>query len=74
MLSYIILAALGLVIAYGVQTYRCFVRNLAAAKQSGIPYIALPVYTFNRFWLITHRLWLPFIERLPKQWTQSWIG
>jgi len=39
MLSYVALAISGLCIAYAVHTYRCFNANLAAAKQSGIPYI-----------------------------------
>ncbi|KAK0301384.1 hypothetical protein LTS00_000533 [Friedmanniomyces endolithicus] len=39
MLSYLALAISGLCIAYAVHTYRCFNANLAAAKQSGIPYI-----------------------------------
>ncbi|KAK1820087.1 hypothetical protein LTR12_005528 [Friedmanniomyces endolithicus] len=39
MLSYVALAISGLCIAYAVHTYRCFNVNLAAAKQSGIPYI-----------------------------------
>lgn len=47
--------------------------NLAAAKESGIPYICMPVFTFNRFWLVTHKLWLPLIRLLPTSWTESWI-
>ncbi|KAK3109673.1 hypothetical protein LTR53_016814 [Teratosphaeriaceae sp. CCFEE 6253] len=73
MLSYVALAVTGLCIAYAVHTYRCFQVNLTAAKQSGIPYLCTPVYTFNRFWLVTHRLWLPLIKTLPQAWTSSWI-
>ncbi|TKA83262.1 hypothetical protein B0A55_00784 [Friedmanniomyces simplex] len=73
MLSYVALSLFGLCVAYAVHTYRCFNVNLAAAKQSGIPYICTPIYTFNRFWLITHRLWLPLIKALPHSWTSSWI-
>ncbi len=40
MLSYVALAISGLCVAYAVHTYRCFNANLAAAKQSGIPYIS----------------------------------
>ncbi|KAK0253080.1 hypothetical protein B0A54_04160 [Friedmanniomyces endolithicus] len=73
MLSYVALAMSGLCIAYAVHTYRCFNANLAAAKQSGIPYICMPIYTFNRAWLITHRLWMPLLELLPDSWTNLWI-
>jgi hypothetical protein len=73
MVSYVAVAFVGLVGAYLVQTYLAFNRNLAAAKRSGLKYITMPVYTFNRFWLVTHRLWLPIINLLPKAWLQSWI-
>lgn len=29
--------------------------------------------TFNRFWLVTHRLWLPFLKVLPASWKEPWI-
>ncbi|KAK0338154.1 hypothetical protein LTR02_001879 [Friedmanniomyces endolithicus] len=73
MLSYVALAISGLCVAYAVHTYRCFNANLAAAKQSGIPYISMPIYTFNRAWLITHRLWMPLLQLLPDSWTNLWI-
>ncbi|KAK4613926.1 Cytochrome P450 monooxygenase [Fulvia fulva] len=73
MLSFIVLALAGLLVLYLGNTYRCFRINLALAKRSGLPYIAMPIYTFNRFWLVTHALWLPWIQRLPKSWTQDWI-
>jgi hypothetical protein len=70
MVSYLALAFAGLAVAYIVNTYRCFAINLAAAKKSGLPYICMPVYTFNRFWLTTHVLWLPLIKKaLPSSWT-----
>jgi hypothetical protein len=70
MVSYVVLAFAGLAVAYVVNTYRCFAINLAAAKKSGLPYICMPVYTFNRFWLTTHVLWLPIIKKtFPSSWT-----
>lgn len=29
--------------------------------------------TFNRFWLVTHELWLPFFNILPASWKEPWI-
>jgi hypothetical protein len=70
MVSYIILALTGLAVVYVANTYRCYAKNLDAAKKSGLPYICMPVYTFNRFWLSTHLLWLPIITKtLPASWT-----
>ena len=73
MLSYPVIVIFGLLVAYAVYTYRCFQTNLAAAKQSGLPYLVQPIWTFNRFWLVTHRLWLPFINLLPRSWLNPWI-
>ncbi|KAI9812569.1 MAG: hypothetical protein M1827_004558 [Pycnora praestabilis] len=73
MVSLVALAVMLLPILYSINYYRCFARNLAAAKRSGIPYVIVPVYVFRRFWLITHRLWMPFIQKLPRSWTKSWI-
>lgn len=69
MVSYLALAFAGLALAYVANTYRCFTINLAAAKKSGLPYICMPVYTFNKFWLSTHILWLALLKRtLPSSW------
>ncbi|KAF2173809.1 hypothetical protein M409DRAFT_48731 [Zasmidium cellare ATCC 36951] len=73
MVPYLTLAIVAIAVAYVVHTYRCFQVNLAAAKKSGIPYVCTPVYTFNTVWLITHRLWMPFIEILPRSWTEEYI-
>lgn len=73
MISYVSLAVLGLVAAYAALTYRAFMRNLAEAKKSGVPYICMPFYNFNPFWLVTHRLWLPILEKLPSRFTQPWV-
>ncbi|KAK5115502.1 hypothetical protein LTR62_001161 [Meristemomyces frigidus] len=73
MLTFLALPLLALTLAYVANTYRCFALNLAAAKRSGVPYFCIPVYTFNRAWLVTHRLWMPLINALPSAWTQTWI-
>lgn len=70
--SYLGLALLGLLALYAVNTYRALAKHISAAKQSGIPYVVLPVYTFNRFWLVTHRLWLPFIDAVPALRNATW--
>jgi hypothetical protein len=71
--SYIGIALVALVVAYAVNASRKLQANVQTAKQSGLPYISLPVFTFNSFWLVTHTLWLPFIRRLPEAWTQTWL-
>ncbi|KXT00831.1 hypothetical protein AC579_8014 [Pseudocercospora musae] len=73
MLPYVVLGFIAIIVLYVGNTLRCFQKNLALAKQSGIPYISLPIYTFNRFWLVTHKLWLPFIRKLPHSCTKDWI-
>ena len=73
MANYLLLAFAALATAYVANTYRQYARNLAAAKKSGFPYISMPMHTFNTFWLITHRLWLPILKFLPKSWLHPWI-
>lgn len=72
-MSLVWLAVASLFGLYCINYYRCFTRNLAAAKQSGLPYVVSPVFTFNRFWLVTHKLWLPLLEKLPTSWTDPWL-
>lgn len=74
MLVPILLAVLGLAILQAVRSYTAFRRNLAAAKASGIPYAVLPVYSVGYFWLVTQKLWEPFLHRLPKSWTNWWLA
>lgn len=69
MVSYLALAGIGLVVAYAIHTYRCFQVNLEAAKKSGLPYICMPVYTFNKVWLSTHYFIIPVLKALlPSSW------
>ncbi|TVY93778.1 Cytochrome P450 [Lachnellula willkommii] len=48
-------------------------RNIAAAKRSGLPWTVVPVDLHGIAWLLTHKLWLPWLKRLPKAWTESWL-
>jgi len=73
MLPYLLLGLAVTVAYYLLNTYLCFTSNLTAAKRSGIPYVVAPFYAFSRFWLITHRLFLPYLKKLPTSWTSQWI-
>jgi len=73
MWGFVVLGLSALVLAYAIDTYRCFAKNLADAKASGIPYIITPIYLFNLFWLITHRMTLPYLRKLPESWTKPWL-
>ncbi len=73
MISLLPFAVVTLSVLYATYCYRRFALNLAEAKQSGIPYVILPVHLFSRFWLIFHRLIIPYLERLPSSWTKSWL-
>ena len=73
MASIFLLAFGAWLVVYIFNYWRCFSRNLKAARDSGLPVVVGPIYTFNRFWLVTHRLWLPLLEKLPPSWTESWI-
>lgn len=69
----IVLLPLGLLSAVVISWYLCFRRNIKKAKESGIPYIVVPVFLLHRFWLITHPIWLKLADKyLPKKWVESW--
>lgn len=66
------LLPLGLIVAYLFNWYLCFRRNIKLAKETGIPYIVVPVSVAHRVWLVTHPIWLALARLLPKKWTESW--
>ena len=69
----IVVSAVGLIAAYAINWYICFRRNIKIAKESGIPYIVVPVYYSNQFWLITYPIWLKLARTfLPTKWVQGW--
>lgn len=73
MVSILTLALTVLPALYFYNYYRCFARNLAAAKASNLVYVIEPVYVFQRFWLITHRIWMPLLYMLPRKYTDPWL-
>ena len=73
MLSLLLLAPLALLGAVAINWYLCFRYHLRQAKASGIHYIVVPVFLFHRFWLVTHRLWLPIIKRFPEKYWAPWL-
>src|SRR5271156_2507615 len=72
MFSYILLGFVGLFAYITFDWYSCYHRNLAAAKRSDIHYFVVPIYFLNRFWLITHPLWLKILRKLPHRYTE-WV-
>ncbi|MCJ1399229.1 hypothetical protein MMC11_002431 [Xylographa trunciseda] len=73
MLGFIAIILFALLSAWTYTTYRSFARNLAAAKASGIPYVVTPVYLFNTVWLLSHRLLMRHLRKLPHSWTFPWL-
>ncbi|TVY78334.1 Cytochrome P450 4c21 [Lachnellula suecica] len=65
------LVGLGLWLVY--TNVSSLLKNIAAAKRSGLPYIVVPFNIYNMAWLVTHELWLPLIKRLPTAWTAGWL-
>lgn len=70
--SLLAVAAIAFLLYHVVNTYVSFRRNLNRARQSGIAYVTVPVHFISRWWLLTHRLWLPLLVKLPRRWTQ-WV-
>ena len=68
MLSLQLLLVIATIGAYTLYWYRCFAFNLREAKKSGIPHTIVPVFLFNRFWLVTYPIWLKLVKKLPRDW------
>ncbi|KAK6378961.1 putative P450 monooxygenase [Exophiala oligosperma] len=67
--SLILLVGFLYLIYTSVTTFINLFRNIQKARSSGIVYVVVPVYYLNRFWLVTHRLYLPLLAKLPRRWT-----
>jgi hypothetical protein len=74
MISITALALLCLFFLYVFRYYQAFARNLATAKASHIPYVIVPVYQINIIWLLTQRIWIPYIRKLPASWWEPWLN
>ncbi|KAF2083231.1 cytochrome P450 monooxygenase-like protein [Saccharata proteae CBS 121410] len=68
-----LLAPALLVATYFWNTYRSFAANLAAAKQSQLPYVITPWNGYNVLWMIVGGLIYPLLDKLPVSWTRSWL-
>ena len=73
MVSTPILVVVTFLLVYFLKVLHDFSRNLAAAKSSGIPYIIVPIYMFNRVWLLSHTLIAPYLRKLPRRLTEPWL-
>lgn len=69
-----VVAAVGAVIAYVIFTSIKGLRsNIAAARQTGLPYVVAPCSPFNLLWQIPCNIWTPLIKLLPKSYWESWL-
>jgi hypothetical protein len=71
--SYIFVAVLALGLTWAINAYRTFAKHLAAAKASNLPYVIVPVHLYARPWIVSHKLILPYLRKLPASWTRSWL-
>ncbi|GAM85698.1 hypothetical protein ANO11243_037060 [Dothideomycetidae sp. 11243] len=63
----------GILLVYWANCARALLRNIEAAKQSGLPYAVVPVHFLNRLWLIQSWLWLPLLYKIPRRWSYPWV-
>lgn len=48
-------------------------RNVRAARDVGLPYIVVPVYTATPTWYFCYRFVLPLLRKLPNRCTDPWL-
>jgi len=59
---------------YALYYYRCYTFHVAKAKQSGLPYVVVPIHMISIYWyLINYRWALPLLRRLPESLTGLWL-
>ena len=73
MLSTLALALLASLALYAFKLYTQFARNLAVAKNSGIPYVIVPFYRLNRPFQLFQIFLTPVIRKLPISWIDPWF-
>jgi hypothetical protein len=67
------LAVVGL-LAWGfVRNRIALAKNIAAAKQTGLPYVVIPWYNFSTAWMILQMFFLPLLKKLPTSMTHPWL-
>ncbi|KAI9820423.1 MAG: hypothetical protein M1832_003756 [Thelocarpon impressellum] len=73
--SLLAVCALVLPVVYAVSAYRSYLKYLAAAKQSGLRYIPVPLFLFNRAWLLIGRGGVVLLIRklFPRSWLEPWL-
>jgi hypothetical protein len=72
MLSYLFM---GVVAYLGYQLCTAIIqlrRNIAIAKTTGLPYMAVPVYVYGRAWMIVSQPTVKLLRRLPEAWRPYW--
>ena len=47
-------------------------KNIAMAKESGLPYIVVPVYLYWRPWMIVSGMVVDLLQKLPLAWQPAW--
>ena len=73
MFSYLLLAILPLGALCVLNSLRTWRKHYLAAKKSGFPFIVVPFYVFNPWFILSHRQILAAIRKLPEQWRPWWI-
>lgn len=72
MLRLLALVATLAIVYHAFSWVTAFRKNLRKARASGIRYIIVPVFFLHPIWLMLHRLFLPFLAKLPRSWT-GWV-
>ena len=62
---YILLTSLAGFSYLVLKTYQGFTKNLSIARESGIPYVIIPVYHLSKASLLFYRKWSPWLRKLP---------
>ncbi|EKG17626.1 Cytochrome P450 [Macrophomina phaseolina MS6] len=73
MASTLLITFSALAVLYFLNISRNFATNIVAARKSGIPYVVVPWKRYNILWLLTGDRLYPYLDKLPRSWTQNWL-
>jgi hypothetical protein len=67
------LAVAGLLAWSFVSNRIALAKNIAAAKQTGLPIVVIPWYNFSTGWMILQIFIMPLLRKLPTSFTKPWL-
>ncbi|CAK7202560.1 hypothetical protein SEUCBS139899_005284 [Sporothrix eucalyptigena] len=68
------LLVVGAIVGFGMFTVvNGLWTNIRKARKTGLPYVVVPCSPYNALWQLSFKIWVPFIQLLPKSLWENWL-